>query len=228
MERSRHGSTAGQVRKAIRADIQTGVFPAGSRLTSEMLAERYRVSRTPVREALIRLEEDGLVCGTPNAGYELRQPTIAELCEIYELREALEGLAIERTIRTGVPPELLKELRQACELRRNSSVNGELEAGDFAFHRAICRHCGSAALRGIIDNTLLLSTGKLPWQGFIFCCKSHHGKHLRYSAADRFGTCANDTLCKSNIFIYVPVSQQTEILKYNTDVPAEFRNLFSL
>ena len=110
MERSRHGSTAGQVRKAIRADIQTGVFPAGSRLTSEMLAERYRVSRTPVREALIRLEEDGLVCGTPNAGYELRQPTIAELCEIYELREALEGLAIERTIRTGVPPELLKEL----------------------------------------------------------------------------------------------------------------------
>ena len=124
MERSRHGSTAGQVRKAIRADIQTGVFPAGSRLTSEMLAERYRVSRTPVREALIRLEEDGLVCGTPNAGYELRQPTIAELCEIYELREALEGLAIERTIRTGVPPELLKELRQACELRRNSSVNG--------------------------------------------------------------------------------------------------------
>ncbi|HBP07562.1 GntR family transcriptional regulator [Victivallaceae bacterium BBE-744-WT-12] len=158
MERSRHGSTAGQVRKAIRADIQTGVFPAGSRLTSEMLAERYRVSRTPVREALIRLEEDGLVCGTPNAGYELRQPTIAELCEIYELREALEGLAIERTIRTGVPPELLKELRQACELRRNSSVNGELEAGDFAFHRAICRHCGSAALRGIIDNTLLLST----------------------------------------------------------------------
>ena len=51
MERSRHGSTAGQVRKAIRADIQTGVFPAGSRLTSEMLAERYRVSRTPVREA---------------------------------------------------------------------------------------------------------------------------------------------------------------------------------
>ena len=152
MERSRHGSTAEQVRKAIRADIQTGVFPAGSRLTSEMLAERYRVSRTPVREALIRLEEDGLVCGTPNAGYELRQPTIAELCEIYELREALEGLAIERTIRTGVPPELLKELR------RNSSVNGELEAGDFAFHRAICRHCGSAALRGIIDNTLLLST----------------------------------------------------------------------
>lgn len=158
MEAVKHGSTAEEVRKAIREDIRNGVFLPGCRLNSDMLAERYRVSRTPVREALIRLEEENLVAGTPNAGYEVRQPSIAELCEIYEVREALEGLAIERTVRNGAPPELIGELRRICELRRTSSDEAELGAGDLAFHSAICRHCGSAAVRAIIENTLLLST----------------------------------------------------------------------
>lgn len=158
METGKHGSTAELVRKAIRDDIRNGVFAPGCRLTNEMLAERYQVSRTPVREALIRLEEEKLVAGTPNAGYELRQPSIAELCEIYELREALEGLAIERIVRNGPPPLLLEELRRFCELRRTSSDETELGAGDLAFHSAICRYCGSAAIRAIIENTLLLST----------------------------------------------------------------------
>ncbi len=155
---TKHGSTAEQVRNAIREDIRNGVFLPGTRLTSEMLGGRYQVSRTPVREALIRLEEEKLVSGTPNAGYELRQPSITELCEIYELREALEGVAIERIVRDGAPPELLDELRRFCVLRQNSRDEAELGAGDLAFHSAICRHCGSAALRGIVENTLLLST----------------------------------------------------------------------
>ncbi len=158
MEPAKHGSTAEQVRKAIREEIRNGVFEPGCRLTSDMLAERYHVSRTPVREALIRLEEEKLVSGTPNAGYELRQPSIAELCEIYELREALEGLAIERTVRNGTPPELIEELRRFCELRRTGSDESVLGASDLAFHTAICRHCGSAAIRAVIENSLLLST----------------------------------------------------------------------
>lgn len=158
MEPAKHGSTAEQVRKAIREEIRNGVFEPGCRLTSDMLAERYHVSRTPVREALIRLEEEKLVSGAPNVGYELRQPDIAELCEIYELREALEGLAIERTVRNGTPPELVEELRRFCELRRAGSDENELGASDLAFHSAICRHCGSATVRAVIENSLLLST----------------------------------------------------------------------
>lgn len=158
MKPAKHGSTAEQVRKAIREEIRDGIFEPGCKLTSEMLAERYHVSRTPVREALIRLEEEKLVCGTPNAGYELRQPSIRELCEIYELREALEGLAIERTIRNGAPPELLEELRSFCELRRTGGASVSPVAGDLAFHTAICRHCGSETLRAVIENSLLLAT----------------------------------------------------------------------
>jgi len=158
MEPAKHGNTAEQVRKAIREEIRTGVFEPGCRLTSDMLAERYHVSRTPVREALIRLEEEKLVSGTPNAGYELRQPSIAELCEIYELREALEGMAIERAVRNGTPPELVEELRRFCELRRSSGKETELGAGDLAFHSAICRHCGSTTIRAVVENSLLLST----------------------------------------------------------------------
>ena len=158
MANGRRGNTADFIREAIRTDIRNGNFQPGMKLTTEMLAERYRVSRTPVREALIRLEEDGLARGTANAGYEIRQLTIEELCEIYEIREALEGMAVERIVRNGVPAELLEELDRFCEIRRTSGEEAELEAGDLAFHQAICRHCGSNAVRTIIDNFLILST----------------------------------------------------------------------
>ena len=158
MANSRRGTTTDTICKAIRTDIRKGVFPPGVKLTTAALATRYQVSRTPVREALIRLEQEKLLRGTANAGYEIPQLTIRELCEIYEVREALEGVAIERMIRNGPPPELIAELERFCELGRNGNSDTEQCAGDLAFHQAICRNCGSETLRDIVDNFLILTT----------------------------------------------------------------------
>lgn len=156
--KAERGRTADLVRLRILDDIREGRLVPGDKLTTETLAARYHVSRTPVREALIRLEQDGLAASGVNTGCVLRQPTIEELCEIYEIREALEGIAAERIARHGAPPELLAELRECCARRRRALTPGELNAADFDFHRAICRDSGSGTIRNITDNFLILGT----------------------------------------------------------------------
>lgn len=73
--------------------IRGGEFPAGRRLLELDLANRLNVSRTPVREAIRRLESEGLVEVAPGRGVMVIQPTRQQVRELYELRESLEGTA---------------------------------------------------------------------------------------------------------------------------------------
>ena len=73
------GNTAEFVHQRLLDDLQQGSFLPGDKLTTESLARRYDVSRTPVREALIRLEREGVVDATANSGYEIRTPTLDEV-----------------------------------------------------------------------------------------------------------------------------------------------------
>lgn len=82
------------VAEQIRAEILRGGFPAGSRLDQEALAERFGVSIIPIREALKRLEAEGLVRMTPRRGAFVAELTLKELTEISWIRERLEELAI--------------------------------------------------------------------------------------------------------------------------------------
>ena len=72
----------------IRADILAGRFEAGAALLETVLAGQYGVSRTPVREALARLEQDGLLLRVVR-GYRVRSGTAEDVLEIYEARIAL-------------------------------------------------------------------------------------------------------------------------------------------
>lgn len=76
----------------IREDILKGVFPHGGRLLETTLAARYGVSRTPVREALVALQQDGLIERVGN-GFRVRTGTPEDVMEIYEARTALEAVA---------------------------------------------------------------------------------------------------------------------------------------
>src|SRR5690349_4953493 len=75
----------------IREAILDGELPAGARLKEDELAERLDVSRTPVREALRRLEAEGLVVHEPKRGAAVRSYTPEELDDMYRLRALLEG-----------------------------------------------------------------------------------------------------------------------------------------
>jgi len=77
----------------IRRRIITGEFPPSSSISDYHLAEDLNISRTPVREALKRLEDEGLVWSVPNKGTFITEFTAHDIMEIYQIRETLEGRA---------------------------------------------------------------------------------------------------------------------------------------
>lgn len=85
----------------LREMIMSGVLVEGSPLRQDDLAARLGVSRTPLREAIARLEAEGLVRTDPHRGAVVIKPSIPELREVYEIREALEVLAGELAVRNA-------------------------------------------------------------------------------------------------------------------------------
>lgn len=94
----------------LREEIRTGVLKPGARLTETEVAERLSISRTPVREAIRRLESEGLVDHQPRTGAVIRSLDYPEIMELYEMRTVLEGTAARLAARAASPMEL-EELR---------------------------------------------------------------------------------------------------------------------
>lgn len=104
---------------AIQATVLSGAVPIGTRLRQEALAEEFGVSRTPVREALRKLQAIGLVEVLPNRGAIVRGPSAREIREAYEVRAELEGLAAELAA-SQISDRDLRRLREAEALFRRS------------------------------------------------------------------------------------------------------------
>lgn len=104
---------------AIQTRVLSGDVPVGTRLRQEALAEEFGVSRTPVREALRKLQASGLVELLPNRGAVVRGPSAREIREAYEVRAELEGLAAELAAGRISDRDLLR-LREAQALFRKS------------------------------------------------------------------------------------------------------------
>lgn len=104
---SRDGATRdkGILYDRLRKDILHGRFRPNERLVEIDLAQTYEVSRTPVREALQRLSENGLVSRI-KSGYVVREHTEEEINEIYEVRAALEGFAARLAAKRATDAEL--------------------------------------------------------------------------------------------------------------------------
>ena len=78
---------------ALRDDIISGALSPGERILEEVIAERYNVSRTPLREALLQLEQEGLLERFSKRGMTVTGLSLKEVSELYEVRARLEGLA---------------------------------------------------------------------------------------------------------------------------------------
>lgn len=106
-------------RELVRAVID-GSLAAGERLAEEQLAERFGISRTPVREALRRLNEEGLVETVPRCGFRVCRPEPAEIEALFDCRARIEPLALE--LAWGkIPADRLRELAWALEQAERSS-----------------------------------------------------------------------------------------------------------
>src|SRR5215218_10200223 len=104
----------------IQARVLSGEFASGSRLRQESLAAEFGVSRTPVREALRKLQAAGIVQLEPRRGARVRGPSAREVREAYEVRAELEGLAAALAAER-IRDEELRRLHQAQALFEESS-----------------------------------------------------------------------------------------------------------
>lgn len=131
-----------KIYKTLKRDIIRGVHAPGQALTEKELARRYRSSRTPVREAALRLQEERLLRIVPNRGYFVSQITLQELNDVYEYRTAVECAAAELAARKAIDSALLQELGDWAETScRTDSLESYMEfiEGDTFFHVGIAR-----------------------------------------------------------------------------------------
>ncbi|MCY0882016.1 MAG: GntR family transcriptional regulator [Firmicutes bacterium] len=103
---TRAASVREQAYEAVKQAILQGQWPAGTRIAERELCERLRISRTPVREAVQRLELEGYVRLIPRKGIEVREIAVAHPEEIFDLLGALEGLAVRWAAQKATPEQV--------------------------------------------------------------------------------------------------------------------------
>ncbi|MEU1487128.1 GntR family transcriptional regulator [Streptomyces sp. NPDC005752] len=137
---------------AIRDDIVSGVFERGSRLTEEVLARRYGVSRVPVREALRTLESEGFVVTRRHAGACVAEPTEQEAADLLEVRMLLEPLGAARAAqrRTEAHLKVLRGLVRLGQDRARRDEGEDLRSLGGWFHETLAQASGSPALISLL------------------------------------------------------------------------------
>ena len=141
----------------IREAIVDGRIGPGQRLKEEELARELGISRTPVREALLILQAEGLVDAAPNRGAVVRSHDAADLEDLYQLRALLEGYAARRAA-TRVNEVDLAGLWSSCERfdhLADADVR-ELVRENLLFHNVILDACGSARVAHFVRKVIEL------------------------------------------------------------------------
>ncbi len=149
-------TTSDYVYHQLRNQIITKKLRAGQRLPEITLAKQLDVSRTPVREALRRLANEGMVQLIPNGGARLLAPSREEIIGTYEVRDYLECLAVKKAASRITPLQLCK-LEEQIQLEEKSFAEKDLEAYlevNNSFHRIIAEASGNIILADYIDNVL--------------------------------------------------------------------------
>lgn len=142
----------------LRAAIMKGVHPAGTRLGESRLAEQLGISRTPVREALRRLEADGLIKLTPNRGAEVVRWSAPDFDEIFDVRSVLESHAARRAAERGVADVerlrgLCREMEQ-CLADLDERGYDEITRLNLEFHRSVHRAGGDRLLPDLLSRVI--------------------------------------------------------------------------
>ena len=139
----------------LRQAILTGELKPGERLMEIHLANKLGVSRTPIREAIRKLELEGLVTMIPRRGAEVAQITEKSMSDVLEVRRAVDALCVELACERITDRELeaLKEACKGFEEAVNSGDVKKIAQADVAFHDIIVRATGNQRLVQLV-NTL--------------------------------------------------------------------------
>jgi DNA-binding GntR family transcriptional regulator len=142
----------GQVTDRLREEILLGKFEAGEALREIPLAERFRVSRGPIRDALLQLSQEGLLESVPNRGARVGKIWDDKLIPVMaKVRFDLESFAVSELI-ANPPDELFVKIRQNLRLFKLACEDQDMPAVvqlDLQFHRLLLRECGHAGLETV-------------------------------------------------------------------------------
>lgn len=135
--------------RTIRAAILDGRLAPDQPLPEVELAQQLGTSRTPIREALLLLEREGLVEAQPNRGATVKRYDATQLRELYDLRAVLEGYAARRAAER-ISDKDLRRLEESCDrfarLRTEDDMLPDLVEENFTFHQVILKAAGSDRL----------------------------------------------------------------------------------
>lgn len=144
--------------RKLQSAIVKGEIPPGSKISEPELARVHGISRGPLREALHRLEGQRLLVRVPHVGARVVSLSRQELCELYQIRESLEGMAC-RLAAERMTPQEVDELRRvlAAHERDEAFQAGRgyyLQEGDYDFHYRIVQASGNQMLFRLLCDEL--------------------------------------------------------------------------
>ncbi len=140
--------------KTLRQAILTGDLKPGERLMEIHLANKLGVSRTPIREAIRKLELEGLVTMVPRRGAQVAQITEKSMSDVLEVRRALDELAVELAC-LRITDEEKESLKEACDAFERATVTNDIRTiakADVAFHDIIFSATGNVRLSQLVNN----------------------------------------------------------------------------
>ncbi len=155
---TRAATQADRVYAALRERLLRGDMPVGRRLVEQQLAEEFETSRTPVREALRRLEGDGHIVRDRSGGMCPAAPSVKSMRELYEVRVALEELCARRAASSGARDriEAIEQDWEALDAAwHDASVlprGPDFVYADEAFHRALAAASGNDVAESLLGD----------------------------------------------------------------------------
>lgn len=158
------GSQAVKAQLRLREMILAGELAGGARIAELTLVERLGVSRTPIRAALMRLEQEGLLDALPNGGYAVRTFSERDVSDAIELRGTVEGLAARLAAERGVAGVVLAEARACLEeidrVLEQPALDDEsftrYVAANQRFHNLLAEMAGSTVLARELERVVNL------------------------------------------------------------------------
>ena len=138
-----------EICRQLREKLKDGSLAAESRIVEQDLAAEFNVSRTPIREAIRRLASEGLLVSVPNLGTFVKRFSLADVREMFEIREVLEGLAYRNAVERFDDDDRveLKRLAEITDTARQAGQWDEAFKTDENFHQFIINRCGSVTLQ---------------------------------------------------------------------------------
>lgn len=140
-----------QVYEILKNKILSKELKPGTRLVDSQIAHEFGISRTPIRDAIRNLAEDGLVVAVGKKGYAVFQPSVTDINEIFELRSILDIAAVTKLITEILPDnkEVMTRLEQDY-LEYGKNNNGQdFIRSDEDFHDMLIHACGNSRLTNI-------------------------------------------------------------------------------